>query len=255
MNVVQKQNAFAARLQPLHRGGDDPFRADTMMPIVGDRVGREDRKSAGGELAFEQIRSREAGDAEEWRHISCIAERGRYVGNTPVDLVAHFVDRQFTKASWVVLAMCADRVALLIDATHGGWESARHFADQEIGRDRSPARGSSQLRPDVRDRFQPVRPLARAMVQPSVLILLARVARLRIGPAVIVLAAIVPSPIGRTALLRSQARALRLWQPRPSSYSVPNFDHLAKRPDGRTQRSPTTPKDHESRPNFTVRAH
>ena len=29
--------------------------------------------------------------------------------------------------------MCADRVAFLIDATHGGWESARHFADQEIG--------------------------------------------------------------------------------------------------------------------------
>ena len=55
MNVVQEQNAFAARLQPLHRGGDDPFRADTMMPIVGDRVGREDRKSAGGELAFEEI--------------------------------------------------------------------------------------------------------------------------------------------------------------------------------------------------------
>src|SRR5437764_15058607 len=76
MDVVQEQNSFAARFQPPHRCGDDLLAADPVVPIVGYRIGGEYRKAARGELAFDGVGSRQAGNAEEWRQIFLVAERG-----------------------------------------------------------------------------------------------------------------------------------------------------------------------------------
>ena len=41
VNVVEQQNAFAARLKPVHRQRNDLLRRDTMVPVIRHRVGAE----------------------------------------------------------------------------------------------------------------------------------------------------------------------------------------------------------------------
>jgi hypothetical protein len=67
VDVVKKQNPFAVRFKPLHRRSDNPFGADAMMPIIGDRIGRKNDKAAGCEFALEEVGSRQTGDAKERR--------------------------------------------------------------------------------------------------------------------------------------------------------------------------------------------
>src|ERR1700751_1649418 len=64
MDVVQEQNAFAVRFEPLHSQGYDLFSTDAVMPIVGHGVGRKNDQPARGEFALEDVGSRQTWNAE-----------------------------------------------------------------------------------------------------------------------------------------------------------------------------------------------
>ena len=129
-----RDSALAARFEALERQRHDLVRGDVVVPVVGNRVRREDNEPARGEFALDGVRAFEAGDAEEWRQVFGIAQRGAHFRYSIVDLVAHAVDRQTAKTGWMTVAMRADGVALLVDAPHHGGIGAGHFAHHEICR-------------------------------------------------------------------------------------------------------------------------
>ena len=55
VNIVKKQNALAICFEPLHRRGNDLLGADAVMPIVGNRIRRENNQTARREFALHGI--------------------------------------------------------------------------------------------------------------------------------------------------------------------------------------------------------
>ena len=94
VNVVQQQDALAARLQAAHGAAGDVAGLDAPVPIVGHRVGAENDEGTGGKLLLDRVGARQAGNAKERRQLRRIAECGAHVGDALVDLLAHFLDRQ-----------------------------------------------------------------------------------------------------------------------------------------------------------------
>ncbi len=64
---------------------------------------------------------------------SCgIAERGAYIGDAVVDLLPHFLARQFLHARRMILGVRADGMPFLVDPADPCGIGPRHLADQEI---------------------------------------------------------------------------------------------------------------------------
>ena len=74
MNVVEQQNAFAARLKPIYRQRNDFLRRDTVMPVIRDRVGTKVNEDPSRKLTLDNIRTRQSRNAEKWRDLSRIAK-------------------------------------------------------------------------------------------------------------------------------------------------------------------------------------
>ena len=75
------------------------------MPVVRVGVGGKHGQPTRGEFAFDEMGSRQTGDAEERCEIFRIAECGADVGNAPVDLVTHSLDWQLAEPGRMMLAV------------------------------------------------------------------------------------------------------------------------------------------------------
>ena len=86
-----------------------------------------------GDEAFHDIGAAEARDPEERRQRLGIAERGVDRGDAAVDLALDPGLPQMFETERMILAMGAERVALIEHAAHDRRIGVRHLADQEIG--------------------------------------------------------------------------------------------------------------------------
>ena len=122
----------------------------------------------------------QAGEAEERSDRLRVAERGAQRGKAALDFARSLVHRHLVEGEGVGLAVVGDRMALVVDAPHGGGISLHHAADHEerglhafggeqiedaigIGRQRTVVEGQHHLVVVERQRF-PILPAANARV-------------------------------------------------------------------------------------------
>ena len=97
MNVVQQQNAFAARLEAAHGARNNVLRTDAAMPVVRHRVGTENNQRAGRKLAFDDVGARQSRDTEERRQLPVVAQRRADIRDALVDFPARLSTGNFWK--------------------------------------------------------------------------------------------------------------------------------------------------------------
>ena len=73
MNVVEQQNAFAARLKPVHRQRNDFLRRDTVMPVIRHCVGAEVNEYPSRKLTLDNVRARQSRNTKKWCNLSVVA--------------------------------------------------------------------------------------------------------------------------------------------------------------------------------------
>src|ERR1700683_2625455 len=113
MDVVQEQHALALGFEPAHGAGDDLRRRNMAVPVVGHGVGREYDQRTRGKLALDDVGAPQTRNTEERRKPAAIAERRAHIVDAGIDLPAHLLVRYAVEAERMILAVRADRVALV----------------------------------------------------------------------------------------------------------------------------------------------